>query len=201
MTDLLTLTIGDDPAAWRALGFAVAGDGTCRIGLVAVVLDGAGEGLREWTLRGEEGPAEVDGLATRWSAVAPSSPGVGEHPNGAIAIDHVVVFTEERERTTGALERAGGSVRRRADTPAVPMPMAFVRLGSAIVEVAQTGRPEHTPAAFWGLVVVVGDLDAAVAAADGRIGDPQPALQPGRRIATVRPAAGLEVPLALISPR
>ena len=78
------------------------------------------------------------------------------HPNGATAIDHVVVFTDDCDRTAGALAAAGGDVRRRGGPPELPAPMAFVRFGALILEVAQTGGP----ARFWGITIVVPDLDA-----------------------------------------
>ncbi|MFM7962382.1 MAG: hypothetical protein ACKPBF_00195, partial [Actinomycetota bacterium] len=55
-------------------------------------------------------------------------------------------------------------------------------------------------ATYWGFVVTVADLDAAIAhLGPDVIGAAKPAVQPGRRIATVRSGAGLGVPLALMS--
>jgi hypothetical protein len=48
-------------------------------------------------------------------------------------------------------------------------------------------------------VLTVADLDAAIDRADGLIGAARDAVQPGRRIATVRSSAGLGVPVALLS--
>ena len=77
----------------------------------------------------------------------------------------------------------------------------FHRLGGLIVEVVERrGQPEG-PATFWGLVLNVEDLDAAVAHAGPElIAPPKDAVQPGRRIATVRDAAGLGLPVVLMSP-
>jgi hypothetical protein len=47
----------------------------------------------------------------------------------------------------------------------------------------------------------VTDLDAAAARLGDGLGTPRDAVQPGRRIATARGAAGLGVPLALMTPR
>ena len=55
------------------------------------------------------------------------------------------------------------------------------------------------PATFWGLVFVVADLDAAGAVLGDRLGPARDAVQPGRRIATVRREAGLGLPVALIT--
>lgn len=193
LTGLIT---GDDPAAWRRLGFAVGGDGVCRLGDVAVRLDGGGGGLRSWLLRGDSGPAEIDGLQTRWSPDPPGEPAA--HPNGATTIDHVVVFTDSRDRTVDALTAAGGDERRRAGPPAVPVEMAFVRLGTTIVEVATA--PDG-PTRFWGLVAIVPDVDALAAELGDLLGAPRDAVQRGRRIVTARAAPGLEVALAFMTPR
>jgi hypothetical protein len=45
----------------------------------------------------------------------------------------------------------------------------------------------------------VADLDACAALLGGRLGEVRDAVQPGRRIATIRREAGLGVPVALIS--
>jgi hypothetical protein len=116
------------------------------------------------------------------------------HPNGASAIDHVVVFTDDRDRTADALAAAGGDVRRRGEPPELPAPMAFVRFGELVVEVAQAGGP----ARFWGVTIVVPDVDAL---AGPLLGSARPAVQPGRRIATVSREAGLSIAVALITPR
>ena len=82
----------------------------------------------------------------------------------------------------------------------------FFRLGEVILEVVD-GMPldpasepaPGAPAAFWGLVFVVADLDAAAARLGDRISTPRDAVQLGQRIATVRREAGLGLPVALIS--
>ncbi len=187
------LEIADDPAAWAALGFAPGEDGALALGDLAIRLTGrAGAGgvraLRVEGLRAER----PDGLPVLAAAPGPGRGGGAAHPNGAHAIDHVVVFTGDLDRTVAALTGAGGDLRRRGAPPELPAPMAFVRFGPLIVEVAEAGEPPR----FWGLTVAVADL----AAADGPLlGAARPAVQPGRRIATVRREAGLSVALALIA--
>ncbi len=196
MPALRALEIGDAPDAWSALGFAVR-DGACAIGGVTLALTGAGGGLRAWTLAGGGGPPSLDGLPTRWAAAASEPPGAPDpHPNGAVSLDHVVVLTAELDRTTGAFARAGAEVRRIREPPEAPARQAFLRLGEVIAEVVETGED---PPRFWGLVAVVADLDAAAARLGGALGAIRPAVQPGRRIATVRREAGLGVALALMT--
>ena len=193
------LVVGDPPERWAAIGFDDRGEET-RIGSVRLRFDpGAGAGLVGWTLGGVEG-ADLDGLPTRVVAGEPPTVPASEHPNGAVSIDHVVVLTPDLERTCDALERAGIRLRRvrEAGTPERPVRQAFFRLGEVILEVVWS--PESAAASFWGLVVVVEDMERAADLLGERLGEVRDAVQPGRRIGTVRRSAGLSVPLALMTP-
>jgi hypothetical protein len=95
---------------------------------------------------------------------------------------------------------------REQPTPAGAPRQAFFRLGHEILEVIQEpaevieragGRDR--PARFWGLALLVEDLDATVATLGEHAGEARAAVQPGRRIASVRRSVGLAVPLALMS--
>lgn len=197
---LRRIALGDAPEAWARLGFAVEGS-ACRIGAVTLDLTGAGRGFAGWTLAGA-GSGDVDGLPTRWIASSEGAEAVeaveaAAHPNGTVSIDHAVVVTGSLERTTGALGAAGAEVRRVVE--AGPRRQAFLWLGEVIAEVVQTGEPGD-PARLWGLTLVSGDLDATVAALGGALGDPRPAVQPGRRIATLSRDAGLGIAVAVMTP-
>jgi hypothetical protein len=200
------LKLGDEPGAWAALGFAVEGD-VCVLGDMRIRFGAsdAGKGLVGWSLRGVEG-AELDGLLTTRSDQAPPE-AAPTHPNGITTLDHVVAFTPALDRTVAALWGAGLDLRRIREepTPAGAPRQAFFRLGASILEVVQ--QPAETiedadgPAFFWGLAFVAPDLDATVARFGDGAGEPRDAVQPGRRIATLRRSAGLSVPVALMSPR
>lgn len=201
------LTVADEPAAWSALGFAVE-DGICAVGDVRIRLagPGVGRGLSGWSLREIES-TELDGLPTVRSDRRP--PGEAPaHPNGVVALDHVVAITPALERTVGALEGAGLDLRRIREepTPAGAPRQAFFRLGSTILEVVQQPAAaiepggEERSAFFWGLAFVAPDLDATVAGLGDRAGEARSAVQPGRRIATLRRSAGLSLPVALMTP-
>jgi hypothetical protein len=201
------LTVGDEPEAWQVLGFAPDGD-VCVVGGLRIRLAGqdAGRGLMGWSLR-EVGSTELDGLPTRRSGRRP--PGEAPaHPNGVTALDHVVAIAPALDRTVAALEGAGLDLRRiRAQpTPAGAPRQAFFRLGATILEVVQEPAEASEraggdrPAFFWGLAFVAPDLDATVAGLGERVSEIRPAVQPGRRIATLRRSAGLSVPVALMTP-
>jgi len=202
------LTVADRPQAWSALGFAIDGDG-CVVGGVRIRLAGpdAGRGVSGWSLRGV-GSTELDGLPTERSDAEPPAESAA-HPNGIAALDHVVAIAPELDRTVAALERAGLDLRRIREepTPAGAPRQAFFRLGATILEVVQepaevserAGGADR-PAFFWGLAFAAPDLDATVAGLGDRVSEIRPAVQPGRRIATLRRSAGLSVPVALITP-
>jgi hypothetical protein len=213
------LTVADDPGAWSDVGFEVEGDafavGGVRIRLAG---PGAGKGLIGWALRGAASD-ELDGLPTELvddtaSASAPARRGAGQgrqiHPSGIVALDHVVAISPDLDRTVEALKAAGLDLRRVREepTPAGAPRQAFFGLGPAILEVVQEppeaiergGGPDR-PAFFWGLAFVAADLDQTVAALGERTSLVRDAVQPGRRISTLRRSAGLSVPVALMSPR
>jgi hypothetical protein len=201
------LTAADAPDAWAALGFAVDGD-TCLIGDVRIRLAGteSGKGLVGWSLRGVE-TTELDGLPTARSERQPPAEGQA-HPNGVTALDHLVAITPALDRTIAVLRDAGLDLRRIREepTPAGAPRQAFFRLGANILEVVQE-PPEAIeraggdhPAFFWGLAFVAPDLDTTVAGLGDRASEVRPAIQPGRRIATLRRSAGLSLPVALMTP-
>jgi hypothetical protein len=202
------LSVADAPDAWSALGFAVDGE-TCVIGDVRIRLAGsdAGRGLTGWSLRGVDG-ADLDGLPTVGSDREPPAARPA-HPNGVTGLDHIVAITPALERTVAALRAAGLDLRRIREepTPAGAPRQAFFRLGATILEVVQEppeaierGGGADRPAFFWGLAFVAPDLDATVAGLGDRVSEVRPAIQPGRRIATLRRSAGLALPVALITP-
>jgi hypothetical protein len=204
---LAELTVADSPEAWRRCGFAVEGE-ECVVGEVRIRLAGTavGRGLVGWSLRGVES-TELDGLATERSERPPPA-AAPEHPNGVTALDHVVAISSDLDRTVSALEAAGLDLRRIREepTPAGAPRQAFFRLGAPILEVVQA-PPEaiertggDRPAFFWGLAFLAPQIEATVAALGERAGEVRDAIQPGRRIASLRRSAGLALPLALITP-
>jgi len=218
MATIQQLRIADKPATWAGLGFAVKDD-VCRVGGVPIRLagrdarpdPGPGSGLVGWTLDGIASE-QLDGLPTTLAEVSPAAASSGDaspHPNGITALDHVVAITPALDRTVAALQAVGLDLRRvrEESTPAGAPRQAFFRLGEVILEVVQapddaierSGGPDG-PAFFWGLAFKVADLDATVAALGAeRCSGPRPAVQPGRRIATLRRSVGLALPVALMT--
>jgi hypothetical protein len=205
---LVEIEIGDDPAAWAALGFAVSDDGVARVGHVDLRLVGAhdkrGRGIVGWTLDAAAPAGDVDGLPTVDAATRPgaddraAAPPV-DHPNGVVGIDHLVVMTPDLDRTTEALGAAGIEARRTREAGGGRQ-QRFFRLGEVILEVVGPATPAgEGPASFWGLALTVADIDATAAYLVGRIVEPKAAVQAARRIATLRPGDEVSVPIAVMS--
>jgi len=139
-------------------------------------------------------------------------------------VDHVVVAADDVRATCAEIALRSGAALKRVKEGERGV-QGFHRFGSVILEVVerrlvdpdsrqvdpsshqadpssrQANHDHHAShATYWGFVVTVADLDAAVAhLGPDVIGAAKPAVQPGRRIATVRSGAGLGVPLALMS--
>jgi hypothetical protein len=202
------ILVADPPSAWRAAGFTVEDD-LCRIGAVRVRLVGRdrGTGVVGWSLRNvpEERlvASALDGLPTAVSAASPAEP--AEHALGVTGLDHVVLASPDLARTVAALEAVGLDVRRERDTTlgGAPLRQIFFRLGDVVLELI--GSPDATgpgPATVWGLTHTVADIDAAAALLGEHTGRVKDAVQPGRRITTVRhKALDISVATALITPR
>ena len=172
----MQILLPDPVVLWRERGFALDGDGCFAVGAIGLRAD-----AEELALRAPLAPGAA-GLP-----IEPDAPGVGpdQHPNGACAVDHLVVFTDDLDGTTAALAAAGADLRREAGR------INFLRVGPLILEVADAG--DAAPTRFWGLTFTVPELPEG----DG-FGEPRDAVQPGRRIVTARGGA---TPVAFITPR
>ena len=173
---------------------------------------GVSSGLIGWTFIREQGEpgadveTTIDGIPTRIRS-QPISSDVESRKNGGdgldvLGVDHVVVMTGALERTCAAITEVTGDPLRRIRDAGRGVRQGFHRPGNVIIEVVE--RPDldaHDPASLWGLVLVVRDLDQTVAwLGPDVVGSPRDAVQPGRRIASIRSDAGLGVPVALMTP-
>ncbi|MBO0731035.1 MAG: hypothetical protein J2P57_17395 [Acidimicrobiaceae bacterium] len=197
MPSIAALVVADPPAVWEDLGFVVE-DGQSWVSGVAHRLGTDGEGVVAWTLRGADALAELPVADEPAPDVRPTP----AHPNGVVALDHVVVSAPDLDRTIEAFEEAGVSMRRLRDagTPERPLTQAFFKMEDIIVEVVGLpARKSDEPAAFAGLAFTVADLEATRALLGDRLRPAKAAVQRGRRIATLDRAAGSSVPIAFMS--
>lgn len=197
------LEVAGDPEAWRSIGLAVAGDGlVALVGTCLRIVPATGRGIVGWALSGVDQALDglsIDGLPTK--VVDAMSPVFAQHELGATGLDHVVVLTNDLERTSGAIETVTGCELKRVREVGA-MRQGFHRIGRSGLIVEVVSRPDipDGPATFWGLVLNVDDLDAACEriGAD-RVSPPKDAVQPGRRIATLSAELDLGLPVALMT--
>lgn len=203
---LRRITIGDSAEAWDAAGFALQtlSDGTRGLVLgqtTLVPIGGEDRGIRGL---GVEGTANAD-LAIFDAASSPVGAPIA-HPNHIGAIDHVVMMTGDCDATTATLTAAGFEARRvrRLVVGDVERRQTFFWMGDVILELVGPDEAEAEPAppSLWGLALTCPDLDASVAAlGPERCSEAREAVQPGRRIATMRTRElDISVAIALMSP-
>ena len=200
------IIVADPPDTWEAAGFAVDADGTCRVGDVRIELVGPDKGKRiiGWKLRDVPDVDDVDGLPTSSSDRPPAEPAT--HPNGAVNIDHVVIMSPDLERTTKALGAVGIEQRRTRHVDSgqygFEARQVFFKLGDVVLELIGPDEPNGDgPARFFGLAHTVADIDAASALLGPALPNVKDAVQPGRRIATLRhKELGVSVATAFMSP-
>jgi len=197
LPEIASLIIADPPGLWNELGFRTD-DGACWISDIRHELGATGEGVVAWSLRGIDDISDLPSVDRDKFAASPTP----VHPNGVIALDHVVVLTPDLGRTIGAFESAGLELRRmrEAGTSDRPTTQAFFKMAQTIVEVV--GSPTGSgsgKARFFGLAFTVSDLDATAAFMGERLRPARNAVQTGRRIATLDRSVGSTVPLAFMS--
>lgn len=163
-----------------------------------------GIGITGWSLSGLATGSDVDtvdGVPTTTSTAVPATPAT--HPNGVTAIDHVVLMSPDLRRTVESLAAIGVHARRERDGEigGRPIRQIFFRLGEVIVEVV--GAPDAAgsgPSTLWGITYVVEDIDATATFFGDLTAPVKDAVQPGRRITTLRhQQLGMSVRTAMIS--
>ena len=206
MTRVAAITVGGRAAPWHDIGIVSGLLGDVRLNID----ESLPAGLHHLDLIGcPTCTSHIAGLpvvhvdgAQVVDTAAPSnaSPQFALH---IVGVDHVVVLADDVRATCSEIEQQSGAPLKRVKEGDRGV-QGFHRWGSVILEVVErrlvAPTDSATTASYWGLVVVVDQIDeVATHLGPDVIGAPKPAVQPGRRIATVRSGAGLGVPLALMS--
>jgi hypothetical protein len=106
------------------------------------------------------------------------------------------------------LRNSGFDLRREREgpTPGGSTRQSFFRRGEVILEAVEApagtriADDPQGPARLWGISFVVADLEHTASTLADLLGEPRAAVQPGRRIATLRKEAGLGPAVAFMSP-
>ena len=202
MNRLVALHVGGALTPWQAIGL-MFDDHTCPLADVDIVVSGENLGLHGWTIDiGRDEIIEIDGIRTTLvsgTTPRPSLSTIGRQK--VIGLDHVVVNTDNIDRTTEAITAALGLEVRRERQLGNGAVQRFHKLDNTIIEVVTGPHITQPGASLWGMVASVDDLfDLAEELGENTTSPPKKATQPGRYISTVRGSVGLGVPFALMTP-
>jgi hypothetical protein len=177
---LIALDVAGEPDAWRAAGFTVDDDGAIRTGALRIHSGVGDKGIADWHL----------------GAASDTTPAT--HANTTIALDHLVVFSGDPSATTERYAALGLEPRRVREV-GNGTTQTFFRAGEPIIELVGP-IPDVATERLWGLAFTASDLDVCAALLGDALGRIKDAVQPGRRIATLRHKdVGLTVPIAFMS--
>jgi len=202
MNRLVALHVGGALTPWQAIGL-MFDEHTCPLADVDIVVSGETPGLHGWTIDiGRDEIIEIDGIRTTLvsgTTPRPSLSTIGRQK--VIGLDHVVVNTDNIDRTTEAITAALGLEVRRERQLGNGVVQRFHKLDNTIIEVVTGPHITQPGASLWGMVASVDDLfDLAEELGENTTSPPKKATQPGRYISTVRGSVGLGVPFALMTP-
>jgi hypothetical protein len=202
MNRLVALHVGGALTPWQAIGL-MFDEHTCPLADVDIVVSGETPGLHGWTIDiGRDEIIEIDGICTTLvsgTTPRPSLSTIGRQK--VIGLDHVVVNTDNIDRTTEAITAALGLEVRRERQLGNGAVQRFHKLDNTIIEVVTGPHITQPGASLWGMVASVDDLfDLAEELGENTTSPPKKATQPGRYISTVRGSVGLGVPFALMTP-
>ena len=202
MNRLVALHVGGALTPWQAIGL-MFDEHTCPLADVDIVVSGETPGLHGWTIDiGRDEIIEIDGIRTTLvsgTTPRPSLSTIGRQK--VIGLDHVVVNTDNIDRTTEAITAALGLEVRRERQLGNGAVQRFHKLDNTIIEVVSGPHITQPGASLWGMVASVDDLfDLAEELGENTTSPPKKATQPGRFISTVRGSVGLSVPFALMTP-
>lgn len=202
MTTLVSLHAHGQQAAWETLGLTFQAN-RCVLGDVFLELSDGPDALTGWTIAaGRDDSVDIDGIATTLvstsHAMASRSP-IGDHV--ITGLDHVVVNTDNLDRTCDALCTVLGIEVRREREVGRGVVQRFIKLSNTIIEVVTGPHVTTKGASLWGMVISVDDMVAwAEKCGEDVTSTPKKATQPGRLISTVRSGVGLGVPFAVMTP-
>jgi hypothetical protein len=202
MNRLVALHVGGALTPWQAIGLTFD-ELTCPLADVDILVSGETPGLHGWTIDiGRDDVVDIDGIRTTLvsgTQPRPSLSTLGRQK--VIGLDHVVVNTDDIDRTTQAITAALGLEVRRERQLGNGAVQRFHKLDNTIIEVVTGPHITQPGASLWGMVASVDDLfDLAEELGENTTSPPKKATQPGRYISTVRGSVGLGVPFALMTP-
>jgi len=192
------LNIGGSPSPWGLAGLSPQGSpvGSLASTSNATLIWPSEElpsGALEIAFDGVQSGADLDGIECAEFISIPD----GLKSSDSM-IDHVVLMTDDLDRTCEAVTEVTGCPLKRVREVG-EIRQGFHRVGENGVILEVVERADVLRTSLWGLVIATPSFDDLVHAAGELVTEPKDAVQPGRRISTVRAGAGLGIPVALMT--
>jgi len=192
------LILGGSPSPWGLTGVSIQTSGaysyahTTNASLVWPVNE-LPPGELHIAMSGVPMGADIDGIQCVEHIELPeATESSGYH------VDHVVLMTNDLDRTCHAVaEVSGYPLKRVREVGEIRQGFHRIGQGGVILEVVE--RADVSQTSLWGFVLATESFDDIVDHAGDLVTTPKAAVQPGRRISTVKNSAGLGVAVALMS--
>ena len=193
------LIIGGSPSPWVLAGLSPQGS---PVGSLASTSNATlvwpteelPSGVLEIAFDGVQPGADLDGIECAEFVSIPDG-----FKSSDSLIDHVVLLTNSLDRTCEAVtEVTGCPLKRVREVGQIRQGFHRVGEGGVILEVVE--RADVLRTSLWGLVIATPSFDDLLHLAGDLVSEPRDAVQPGRRISTVKAGAGLGIPVALMTP-
>lgn len=202
MSRLVALEASGDRAIWQSLGLPFHGEFCLVSNVELTVRPGAGR-LESWTFLSDTPlDTSIDGIPTHLVTDSVRHPLVSAlSQQKIVGLDHVVVNTDNLDRTCEAIESVLHVPVKREREAGNGVVQRFHKLENTIIEVVSGPHVQSTGASLWGFVLSVDDLfEWAQEVGESITSVPKKAVQPGRYISTVRGSVGVGVPIAFMTP-
>ncbi|MSO15696.1 MAG: hypothetical protein EXQ61_05190, partial [Ilumatobacteraceae bacterium] len=159
MSRLVALHAGGSREPWQKLGFSFTGN-SCLLADVDLTIADEPLGLHFWTIDvGIDDVCDIDGIPTTLVSASPGHPAtsrIGSHT--ITGLDHVVVNTDNLDRTCAAIEAVLGLDVRREREVGNGVVQRFHKLDNTIIEVVTGPHITTVGASLWGMVASIDDL-------------------------------------------
>ena len=187
---ITALKTSDPRSTFAQVGFNLSNDEVISLNDVDIIFDesqGSHAGLISWGWSElPEGVTEVAGIpAFVWEKRKVDDES-SHHKNTVVSVDHIVLHTNNKDKIKAKLRALGMEPRRERSDIYPDMTQIFYRPGNGpILEVVANDHFSDVNY-LWGATLVVEDMKCAKKELGNYATEPKSALQPGRKIMTLR---------------
>ena len=183
--------------SWNGAGFKAVNGVVALSDIDVLFVKGTG-GLIEWGWdKLPEGMTSICGVpAFRYE----DKNTIQKQPNGVLSVDHIVLHSNDAEYVKNEFAKLNMTPRAQRDDIYPGITQIFYRPEKGVV-IEVVVNKDFPKTFLWGMTLVVEDIDIAKQLLKDNSSNPKKAIQPGRRILTVRGAQlNIETNMAMMTP-